>query len=171
MANIPSPFRYNYITGSGRPFRQKFPVALGTTRTIAVGDICYMDTGDSDLVKVASATDNLHALVVADEAQVASDLERFIWCIVPRMGDVFEFDLDASTLVYFGLECQISDSQTLKISATDPVASVVDTVGIVPESGATQPTVTKVMVEFKKAGVAGTNTDLPVVGTHIGDAS
>ena len=170
MASIPSPYVMS-IWGAMLPFRQKFPVAVGSTRTIDKGDICYMDTGDSDLVKVASATDNLHALVIADEAQTATDLERFIWCIVPRFGDVFKFALDASTQVNFGTELQISDSQTLKASATDPIASVVDTAGDMPPTGATQPTVTTVYCTFKSAAKAGAGLELPVLSWNPGDAA
>jgi len=170
MADIPCPWRFN-IGGATKPYRQKFPAAVGTTRTIDKGAMCYMATGDSDLVEVSAATDNLYAIVVADEAQLATHPERFIWCIVPRPDDVFEFDLDAATLVYFGLECQIASKNTLKVSATDPIASVADTSHQQAETGATQPTVASVRVAFKRAGVVGASLDLPILGSHVGDAT
>lgn len=173
MANIASPWRYN-ICGAP-PVLRRFPVAVGTTRTISIGDMCYMDNGDSDLVAVAASTDNLHAIVIANEEQKATDAERFIWCIVPTQFDVFEYPLDAATQAYFGLECQIdatnSDAQTLKISTTDPVATVVDVEDSMPETGATQPTVSTVKVVFKHAGKSTAGVDLPWLGTHIGDTA
>ena len=169
MANIPSPWRGSAM-GAG-PLFQSFPVAVGTTRTIDKGDICYMDTGDSDLIKVSGPTDNLHAHVIADEAQTATDPERFLRCIVPKYGDVFEFDLDASTQVQWGQRLQISDSQTLKVSPTDSVACVVETDAILPKTGATQPTVTKVLCTFRVVEQTLAAAELPLVGQNLGDAS
>ena len=153
--------------GRTAPIRQRFPVAAGTTRTIKIGEICYM-TGDvptGDLVPVAASTDNLHPFVIADEEQKAGDAARFLMCIIPTPADVFEFALDAGTVINFGEELQISDSQTLKSSTTDPIAAAVDVPA--PTEGTTWPTLTNVRCSFKRSGI---NVDLPWLSEAVGDA-
>lgn len=168
MATNQSPWKSN-VDGSEKPLRQQLNVALGSTRAINRGEICYLesDAVGNDMVPVSAATDNLHALFIADEEQLATDPARFMWFIIPRDGDVFEFALDAATAIDWGDELQISDSQTLKKSSTDPVAAAVD----VPyeDAGVTSPSLSRVRATFKRAGAG--NVDLPYLTTFIGDAS
>jgi len=163
-----SPWRKN-VLGETSPLRQQLLVALGSTRTIKRGEICYFDAASGDLIPVAGAADNLHALVVADEEQSAAMPARFMWFILPRPGDVFEFALDAATQILWGDELQINDSQTLKKSTTDPIAQAIEV--LAPDTGVTWPTISRVLCVFYQAGKLNAGLKFPLIGGGIGDAS
>ncbi len=161
-------WRYN-VSGAKKPVRQRMLVAAGSSKVILQGEICFFDAATEDLAPVTGATVNLHALMIADEEQKAGDAARFLWFIVPTEFDVFEFALDAGTSILWGDELQISDSQTLKKSGTDPIAQAVDV--LAPNAGVTWPTITKVLCKFYKAAKAAAGLELPWLGNGAGDAA
>jgi len=160
---------HNYA-GRDAPIRHQFPAALGQTRTFKRGEILFMDTGDSDLEAVSQHTDNLHALVVADEEQRLSDPERMVWCIIPTCFDVFEFDLDTATEIWWGAPLQIVDSRTLKV--THDFENVI--AGVAPvdteDQNTNRPTVTRARVIFRAPGKSGCGAELPLMGFCTGDS-
>jgi len=170
MAVNKNPWRYNIF--GAQPFYHFFPAAAGSSQAIKMGEICVMANGDTDIAPMAAVDENVNAIVIPVEEQKSTDVERFIKCIVPKYGDVFEFDLDTATQVQFGTELKWSDSQTLTASSgTDTIAVVCDLNPHQPASGATQPTVSTVRVTFLQAAGTSNGYRLPFCGICEGDAS
>lgn len=165
MATDKDPWRGNVF--GAEPLIQRLLVAAGSSQAIAIGEICRLDVATDNVTPMAAITENLHAIVVAKQAQVNGDAARFIEFYIPKLGDIFEFDLDAATAIKFGDELQWTTSQSLKASATDAIAWAVNV--NVPDVGVTWPTRSSVFCMFKQATAGGPN--LPFVGATQGDGS
>lgn len=152
------------------PLIQQLKVAAGSGQAIKQGELCYLDVITDDVTIVAGTTTNLHAIVIANEEQRATDAARLMEFIIPKHGDMFDFALDAATTIAWGDELQMYTSdptETLAKSTTDAIAWAVNVQA--PGAGTTWPTVTRVTAMLKRALVGGLN--LPFCGILEGDSS
>jgi hypothetical protein len=108
--------KFNYR--SGPKDVDRVPVASGTV--IDVGDLLKLSSGKA--VRMATTTDNLTFLGVAEEAHTAEDPSGSISVAVPNGLTKYEYDLDAATAMAYGDALQYNAVKTLKKSATDAIA-------------------------------------------------
>ena len=111
--------KYNYRTGPKTI--ERVPIASGTV--VEFGDLLKLSSGRA--VLMATTTDNLTFIGVAEEAHAATDPSGSISVSVPNGQAVYEYDLNAATDVVFGAAYQWNDDKTLKASTTDAIATAV----------------------------------------------
>lgn len=99
-----------------------FPIASGTV--VAVGDLLKSSTGKA--VAMAATTDNLDFIGAAKSAHGATDGSGTIQVWLPLPVMIFEYPLDAATDITVGDALQWNAAQALKKSATDAIASAVE---------------------------------------------
>ncbi len=156
-------------TFGAEPLIQQLEVAAGSSTAIVMGDMCKLDVIGTAVAPVASASDNLHAIVIAKEAQISGQAARLMDFYIPRLGDFFNFALDAATVIEWGDELQIDAAQALKKSTTDAVAWAAKV--LAPITGTTWSSVSRVTAMFQLANKASAGKELPFVGALLGDAS
>lgn len=118
MASTDDVFAYR----SGPAVVRRMPVASGTV--IYAGDLLKLSSGK--LAKMATSTDNLAFVGVAAEQHRSTDASGTIGVYLPHPMTIFEYTLNASTDVVVGNELQWNADQTLKVSATAPIACAIE---------------------------------------------
>jgi hypothetical protein len=111
--------KYNYRSGPKEV--RRVPVASGTV--IEIGELLKLSSGRA--AKMATSTDNLTFIGVAEEAHAATDPSGSISVAAPNAQTVYEYDLNAATDVVVGAAYQWNADKTLKASTTDPIATAV----------------------------------------------
>ncbi len=106
----------------GRELFWSWPIASGTV--VEIGDLLKNSSGKA--ARMATTTDNLDFIGPAKSAHKATDPSTTIqvWLPVPVM--IFEYTLDAATDIVIGYPLQWNAAQKLKYSATDPIATAVE---------------------------------------------
>lgn len=108
----------------GRELFWTWPIASGSV--VEVGDLLKNSSGKA--LRMATSTDNLNFIGVAHSAHAAMDPSTTIqvWMPIPVM--IFEYTLNAATDVTIGdaLQFNSANAQTLKKSATTPIATAVE---------------------------------------------
>lgn len=129
-----------------------WPIGSGTV--VEIGDLLKNSSGKA--ARQATTTDNLDFIGPAKGAHASTDASTTIqvWLPLPIM--VFEYTLNAATDVVIGNALQWNAAQTLKVSATDPIATAVES----------KLAATTIRVVFRMPAATSTNIRL---GT--GDAS
>lgn len=106
----------------GRELFWTWPVSSGTV--VEVGDL--LKNNSNRVARMATTTDNLNFIGVAKSAHASTDASGSIqvWMPIPVM--TFEYALNASTDISVGDALQWNAAQTLKKSATTPIATAVE---------------------------------------------
>jgi len=109
--------KFNYRSGPRDVMR--VPIASGTV--VEIGDLLKLTSNRA--LKMATSTDNLTFVGVAEEAHAATDPSGSIAVAVPNLLTAYEYDLDAETAILFGDALQWNADKTLKKSTTDAIAT------------------------------------------------
>jgi len=113
--------KFKYI--SGYETLRALPVASGTV--IEIGDNLKLSGGVVE--PVAASTDNLVFIGVAKEAHGATAPAADLTVSIANGMSIWESELDAATDITAGDALQLNGEQSLKKSATDPVAIAMET--------------------------------------------
>lgn len=108
--------------GDTKPLIKLGYFAAGSTRTVCRGEIIYIST--ITWIPLASDTTMANIIAVANEEIKSTDLAGYYQIIVPRPGDVFEFELATATACATGAALYYSTSQKLTTSGSNIVAYV-----------------------------------------------
>lgn len=112
--------KFNYRAGP--VLQRSVPVASGTV--IEIGDLLRMSSGKA--MTMRSAGDNLAFIGIAAARHSSIEASGTVEMFIPLPNTIFEYDLDASTALVFGGQLQTNGRQTLKVSTTDAIASVME---------------------------------------------
>lgn len=118
MASTDDVFSYR----SGPSIVRRMPVASGTV--VYAGDLLKLSSGK--VLKMATTTDNLAFCGVAAEQHRSTDPSTTIGVYLPLPMTVFEYALNSATDCTIGDELQWTADQTLKKSATAPIAMAIE---------------------------------------------
>jgi hypothetical protein len=110
---------FNYRSGATDVVR--VPIASGTV--VEIGELLKLSSGRA--VKMATSTDNLTFIGVAEEAHRAVDPSGSISVSRPNLQTVYEYTLDAATEITYGDVLQWNADKTRKKSTTDAIAIAV----------------------------------------------
>ena len=113
------------LFGATEPLRVLGKFEAGATQAVKRGELIELtaDTNtswtpmDSDFGGAAN-------VAIADEEIKSGDRMGFYWIIVPRPGDVFEFDLDTANNPAVGTVVYWSDSETVSESGSNQLGTV-----------------------------------------------
>ncbi len=105
----------------GDPTRLLLPVQAGSTATIKRGEICKMGENAAGYMAPVDAANDTTGLAIADQEQKSDDVERMIYFIIPKPGDIFEFEMTAARAVAYGETFAISTSQKLAYATSNVV--------------------------------------------------
>ncbi len=111
-----------FVFRSGPSVVRRFPIASGTV--IFAGELLKLSSGK--VAKMATTTDNLAFVGVAADQHRSTDPSGTIGVYLPHPMSIFEYTLDAATDVVIGQELQWNADQTLKVSATAPIATAIE---------------------------------------------
>lgn len=114
MAVNKSPWVKN-LYGAQAPLVMLGLFRAGSTEAIKRGEIIHLDT---QFKAIHTDEDFTAALAVANEEIKAGDLAGYYSIIVPRPGDVFEFDLATAAATAIGTAMYYSTSQALSTSGS-----------------------------------------------------
>lgn len=118
MAHTDDVFSYR----SGPSVVRRMPIASGTV--VYAGDLLKLSSGK--VLPMASSAENLVFVGVAAEQHQSTDPSGTIGVYLPHPMSIFEYTLDAATAVVIGNELQWNADQTLKVSATTPIACAIE---------------------------------------------
>lgn len=167
MATNRVAFLKNLITGSTEPLRVLGLFQAGATQAIKKGEILEKtNTGNTKFVPIDSDYDMTgtdDAVAVADEEIKDGDRAGYYHVIVPRPGDVFEFELATAGAVAIGTALYYSSSQKVTTTAgtniigyacgqdhyPDPQGHLADDAS--PDSGTTIRSTSYVQMTFRQA--------------------
>jgi hypothetical protein len=118
-----SPFIKNLITGSTEPYIKLGLFQAGATQAIKRGEILEF-TGNTNaaFVPLDADEDITVGIAVAAVEIKSGDRAGYYPIIVPRPGDVFEFDLATAAGTLKGASLYFSDSQTFAASGSHVMA-------------------------------------------------
>jgi len=111
--------KFNYRSGPKDVVR--VPIASGVV--VEIGDLLKLSSGRA--VLMATTTDNLTFIGVAEEAHLATDPSGSISMAKANLQTVYEYTLDAETAITYGDILQYNAAKTLKKSTTDGIAIAV----------------------------------------------
>lgn len=138
MASNKYPWVKN-LDGADKP--QIFPgkVQAGSTQEIKRGEICVFNETSGYWVPVDAVADYGYSLAIANEEQKSDGLARYMEFIALRLGDVFEYELDASAQIELGDGLELTASNSQKLTRDVDGNAVAHVVGIdnYPEEGTT----------------------------------
>ena len=125
MATNKSPWLKN-VFGASEPFRMLAKFATGASQAIKRGEILeYTGNTDTEMVPIDSDFVAAANLAVADEEIKSGDRAGYYWVIVPRPGDVFEFELATATDIAVGASLYFSASQKVATTGSNPIGRAV----------------------------------------------
>lgn len=106
------------LCGASEPCVMLGKFAAGSTQAIKRGEILEL-TGNTNTEWVPIDSDFAMSadVAIANEEIKSGDRAGYYEIIVPRPGDVFEFELAAATAVAVGASLYYSDSETLTVTA------------------------------------------------------
>ncbi|HNR14402.1 MAG TPA: hypothetical protein PKM59_13935 [Thermodesulfobacteriota bacterium] len=138
MAINKSPWVKN-IFGATQPLIMPGKVQAGATAVIKKGEICTYNETAGYFIPANAIADFVYSFAISYEEQKSADLERYIDFIIPRPGDVFEFQLDAARAAAVGdaLKLTASDSQKLTYDADGNAVAFIVGFENYPEFGTT----------------------------------
>ncbi len=117
-----------------KPLVMLLPVAAGSTTAIKRGEVCELSggvftpiTGDDDFTS--------GVLAICDHEITSSHQAGYYPFVVPRPGDLFEFELAAAAAAARGAALYYSTSQVLATSGTNTLGDVVDHSGFPLQQG------------------------------------
>lgn len=119
--------------GPQAPFRLLLPVAAGSGQAIKRGEICEISS--SVWAPISSDASFTAELAVCDHEIVAESKAGYYPFIIPRPGDMFEFELAAAAAAARGADLYYSTSQVLTTSGNNSLGDVVDHSGIPRQQG------------------------------------
>ena len=128
MATNRSPIKHNMITGSTEPLVMLGLFQAGSTAAVKRGEIIEL-TADTNTKWVPidsdyDMTSTSDAVAVANEEIKDGDRAGYYEIIVPRPGDVFEFELATAGANAIGTALYYSDSETLTTSGQNVIGYV-----------------------------------------------
>lgn len=128
----------NLLVPGALPWRVKAKFQAGATQAIKRGEILEF-TGDTNSAFVPIDSDYNMAttgdLAIADEEIKAGDAAGYYWVILPRLGDVFEFELAAAGAHAAGTALYYSSSEKLTVTAGTNIIAYTCDFRPVPKQG------------------------------------
>lgn len=115
MAENRTPFLRNLITGDTKPLIMLGLFQAGATQAIKRGELLELDTGN--FVPLDADQSMAGVVAIAAEEIKSGDRAGYYRILVPRPGDVFEFELAAAGANAVGTVVYWSDSETVTITA------------------------------------------------------
>jgi len=114
------------LYGVTEPFIYKGLFQAGATAAVKVGELIEF-TGNTNTAWVAMDSDFNGAgnIAIANEEVKSGDRAGYYSIIVPRPGDVFEFDLATAAATAYGTNLYWSDSETLTTTGSHILATAV----------------------------------------------
>jgi len=114
------------LNGATEPMIYLGLFQAGSTAAVAAGEMIEF-TGNGNAAWVAMDADFAGAgnVAVANEDVKAGDLAGYYEIIVPRPGDLFEFDIDTAAATAYGTTLYYSSSTELSASGTNELAYAV----------------------------------------------
>lgn len=134
MASNKSPFVKNLFGAPGALIR-KGKFQAGSTQAIKAGELLELDTGN--FVPLTSDKAMAGTVAIANEEIKAGDRAGYYEIIVPRPGDVFEFELESAAAAAIGAAVYVDDeSQKVTTNAgTNILGHVYDHSGVPGKQG------------------------------------
>ncbi len=114
MAKNKNPFLYNLITGDTKPLKMLGRFQAGATQAIKRGEL--LELSGSYWIPLDADQSMAGVIAVAAEEIKSGDRAGYYEIIVPRPGDVFEFDLAAAGANAIGTAVYFSTSQSVTIT-------------------------------------------------------
>jgi len=114
------------LNGATEPLIYLGSFQAGSTQAVKAGELLEF-TGDTntDWVPMDSDFEGAGNVAIANEEIKAGDRAGYYEIIVPRPGDMFEFDLATAAATAYGTTLYWSDSETLAASGTNELAYAV----------------------------------------------
>jgi hypothetical protein len=151
------------IFGLKGPFKYLGLFQAGGTQAIKQGEMLKIDTGN--FVPITADYNSSADLAIADEEIKSGDYAGYYWIIVPRPGDIFEFDLDSASAITVGTNLQAGASNPTESFQTGGSNHIAKAVGqehypnpqghasddASPDEGSTVRSTSKVRVMFEAA--------------------
>jgi hypothetical protein len=116
------------LNGAAEPLRVLGKFQAGSTQAVKVGELIEL-TGVTNTCWVPMDSDFAGAgnVAIADEEIVAGDLGGYFPVIVPRTGDVFEYDLASAGSSAVGTAVYWSSSEAVAITGSNQLGTIVGT--------------------------------------------
>ncbi len=114
------------LDGATEPFVYLALFQAGATQAIKRGELLEF-TGDTNTAFVPLDSDfgMVSNIAIANEEIKSGDRAGYYEVIVPRPGDVFEFELDTAAATAYGTALYFDDSETVSASGTEPLGYAV----------------------------------------------
>jgi len=124
------------LYGDLPPFKLKIPTAAGSSATIDDGDLLDLEGGNFAPINSDEAMAATLMVACPETIVTAGDRAGYRLAILPRPGDLFEVDLDASTAATIGAALYYSTSKVATTTAgTNIIGRVVRHAGVPREQG------------------------------------
>lgn len=117
------------------PYKERLPVAAGSSQTIDDGDLCELTGGNFAPLGSDKAMAAILAVADPDAIVTAGDKAGYRKFIVPRPGDLFEVDLSAAAAAARAAAVYYSTSKVVATSGSNIIGHVVRHDGIPLEQG------------------------------------
>lgn len=114
------------IDGAAEPFIYLGKFQAGSTQAVKMGEIIEF-TGDTNTAWVPIDSDFAGAgnVAIANEEIKSGDRAGYYEIIVPRPGDMFEYDLDTAAATAYGTALYYSSSEAVSASGSNQLATAV----------------------------------------------